>query len=108
GSQSRDFPGTTGRSGFISIFGPYADDHVAACIPIERWGSARGQTDYSGGKMHGGAAVLHAESSWQQVHRRIAEKFRHKCVHGVPVDLERPADLHDLAIIHDADAVTHR
>ena len=44
----------------------------------------------------------------QQVHGRIAEEGRYEGVGGTPVDLERRAHLHDLAAVHDADAVAQR
>ena len=42
-----------------------------------------------------------------QVHRRIAEEARHEGVGRPAVDLERLADLHHLAAVHDADARPH-
>ena len=54
------------------------------------------------------AAPLAGGARRQQVHRRIAEERRHEGVGGTPVDLERRAHLHDLAAVHDADAVAQR
>ncbi len=43
----------------------------------------------------------------EQVHRRIAEEAGDEGVGRTAIDLERAADLHDLALVHDADPVAH-
>ncbi|GAB1362791.1 hypothetical protein MASR1M32_20270 [Rhodobacter sp.] len=42
-----------------------------------------------------------------QVHRRRGKELRHEGIGGIGIDLKRRADLFDMAVPHDADAVAH-
>src|SRR5579883_2167503 len=90
----------------MQIFGPNAEEERA--VPGERSLRPLPQSDARRAKPRRSAAVFMRQLDGDEVHRRIAEEARDEGGGGIAVDGQRLSDLHDLALVHDADAMAHR
>ena len=88
----------------LDVLGAYADDDRQIAERIEQ---RRPHLDRSSGQLEHSLAGVDPNDRRQQIHRRLAEERRNISGGGALVDVDRRADLLDLAVDHHGDPVAH-
>src|SRR5215472_11388742 len=91
----------------IEILRPDAEGDRPAGMRGERIGRVARGLEAAAPRLQAIAPALALEPRRHQVHGGIAEEAGDEGVDGIAIDLQRLADLDNLAAIHDADAIAH-